>query len=262
MEIILSIIILAFLFNFMNTSAGMGLGTSLAPILFLMGYNPFQVVPVLVINAAISGWISGWFHHEFENVKFSFKRPLNKASKVMLLIAGVGSLTIFGAVILAYSSVGLPDVVIKTYVGILVLFMGLVGLIGIKKRRGQKYRPKLLACFGGLAGFNKGIGGGGYGPVVVLGEIFSGIYEKSAVGIVSLAEGIVSTVGAITFFAVMAAGVNMDLILLPSVFTGTFFAAIMGPYAVRVLPNKVWRVVIPGYAFTIGTVFLAKIFLL
>lgn len=261
MEIFLHIVVLAFLLNFMNSAAGMGLGTSFAPLLFLMGYTPLQVVPVLVINAAISGWIAGWFHHEFENVKFSLKKPLNKASKVMLLISGIGSLAIICGVLITYVAIDVPDIIIETYVAILVILMGLIGLIGIKKRSGWKYRPKLLAIFGGLAGFNKGVGGGGYGPVVVLGEIFSGIYEKSAVGIVSLAEGIVSTVGAIAFFTITAAGVNVDLVLLPSAFTGTFFAAIVGPYAVRVLPNKIWKIIIPTYAFTIGIVFLAELFL-
>ncbi|WP_227378082.1 hypothetical protein [Haladaptatus halobius] len=47
-------------------------------------------------------------------------------------------------------------------------------------------------------------------------------------------------------------GVGIDLILLPSIFTGGFLAAIGAPYLVRVMPNQVWRYVIPLYAFTIG----------
>ncbi|KXB08168.1 hypothetical protein AKJ58_00730 [candidate division MSBL1 archaeon SCGC-AAA385D11] len=262
MEIIFSLIILAFLFDFMNCAAGMGLGTSLAPILFLLGYTPLQVVPVLLIAATVSGWVSGFFHHEFENVNFSFRPPLSKAAKVTLLIAGVGCIGIFFSVMLAYFLIKFPEVLIKTYVAVLVLFMGFIGLMSLKDIGDRKYRPKMLAGFAGLAGFNKGIGGGGYGPVVVMGEIFSGIYEKSAVGIVSLAEGIVSTVGVLTFFIIMAEGVAVDLWLLPSIFTGTFISSLIAPYMVRVFPNKVWRIIIPAYAFSIGAVFLMKIFLL
>lgn len=261
MEIILSLVILAFLFDFMNSAAGMGLGTSIAPILFLMGYEPLQVIPVLLIIAALSGWVSGWLHHEFENVRFSLGWPPTKATKTALLIAGAGSFTSLFAVTTSYYVIGFPEALIKSYVGILVLVMGFTGIVSFRKRESRRYRPKMLAGFASLAGFNKGIGGGGYGPVVVLGEIFSGIYEKSAVGIVSLAEGIVSTVGAATFFGIMVAGVNVDLVLLPSLFTGTFFASVVAPYFVRVFPNRVWRVIIPGYAFTIGAVLLSKIFL-
>lgn len=263
MEIIPSIIVLIFFFDLLDSSTGMGLGTLSAPALLLMGYSILQVIPVLVIDAAISGWISGWFHHELRNVHYSVKRPLNQATRTLLLIAGIGCFAIIGAVILAYFSIKFPDVVIKTWVATLILFMAFVSLSGgYRRKRNQKYRPRLLAVFAGLAGINKGVGGGGYGPVVVLGGILSGIYEKTAAAISQTAEGIVSTAGAAAFFTIMAAGVNIDLILLPSMFTGTFFASILGPYTIRVVPNKVWRVIIPAYAFTIGAVFLMKIFLL
>lgn len=261
MEIILSIVVLIFLFDLLNSSAGMGLGTLSAPVLFLMGYSTLQVIPVLVIDAAISGWISGWFHHEFENVNFSFRGSLNKASKTLLLIAGIGCFAIFSAVVLTYFVIKFPEIVIKTYVSILVLVMGLLGLLGFRKRTGKKYKPRRIALFAGLAGFNKGIGGGGYGPVMVLGEILSGIYEKTAAAISQTAEGIVSTVGAIAFFILMLEGVSIDLVLLPSIFTGTFFASIGAPYCVRVFPNKLWRSLIPAYALSIGTIFLLKLFL-
>jgi len=137
--------------------------------------------------------------------------------------------------------------------------MGFVGLLRVKSNQEHSYRPKFLALFATLAGMNKGIGGGGYGPVVVMGEIFSGVYEKTAAAISQTAEGIVSTVGAISFFTIMAGGVEVDLVLLPSMFTGTFFASILAPYFVRVLPNRIWRVLIPCYAFIVGSIFLIKL---
>lgn len=261
MEIIFSIILMIFLFDLLNSSAGMGLGTLSAPALFLMGYDPYQVIPVLVIDAAISGWISGWFHQEFENVNFSFMRPLGGATKTLLLISGVGCFAIFGAVLVTHFLIVFPEMIIKTYVGVLVIIMGFMGLLGLKKRQAREYKPRLLAAFAAIGGLNKGIGGGGYGPVVVLGGILSGIYEKTAAAISQTAEGIVSTVGAVTFFIIMSGGAPVDLVLLPSIFTGTFFASIVAPYAVRVFPNEVWRVLIPGYAFSVGILFLTKIFL-
>ena len=113
-----------------------------------------------------------------------------------------------------------------------------------------------------LAGFNKGIGAGGYGPVVMMGQIFSGIYEKTATAIVSLAEGIVCIVGVATFLLISNYGVTIDFVLFPSIFTGGFLAAIISPYMVRVLPNKIWRVVIPTYALCMGVLILIKLYIL
>ena len=90
MELILYVILLAFLFEMMDSSAGMGFGTGLTPLLFLVGYDPLQVVPILLISEAMTGVTSGIFHHEFQNVKFSIKRPITKETKIMLMIAVFG----------------------------------------------------------------------------------------------------------------------------------------------------------------------------
>lgn len=263
MELILIIIILAFIFETLDSAAGMGFGTGLAPLLLSMGYNSLQVVPALLISEAITGIMDAVFDHEFKNVQFSF-RPLNDTTKVTLYIAFFGCLATFTSVFLSHYAIVFPEDVIKIYVAVLVVFMGILGLLRLKLKniKSYAYKPKMLFAFSALAGFNKGIGGGGYGPVVTLGQIFSGIYEKSATAIVSFAEGLVSITGIIVFFGISFAGVNVDLVILPSIFTGGFFAAILAPYLVRVLPNKIWKYLIPIYAFGIGVYLLLKIFVL
>jgi len=263
MKLILSIILLAFLFESMDSMAGMGFGTALSPLLFLLGYTPLQIVPTILISEAITGMIDTIFDHEFKNVHYSF-RPLNDAARIGLIMAFFGCLAIFISIILGYFIIKFPDIIIKTYVAILVLFMGISGFIRIKLRKIAmvKAHPKMLIGFSALAGFNKGIGGGGYGPIITMGQIFSGIYEKSATAIVSFAESIVSFVGILTFFLISFVGVEVDLVLLPSLFTGGFFAALFAPYLVRVLPNKIWKYFIPSYTFGIGIFSLLKIFVL
>jgi len=81
---------------------------------------------------------------------------------------------------------------------------------------------------------NKGLGGGGYGPVITLGSVFAGVIEKSATGIATLADGF--------------AGVGGDLTIVPSLWAGAFPAGVLAPYAVRVLPNRIWQYLIPVYA--------------
>ena len=260
MELIVIVIILAFLFETMDSCAGMGFGTGLTPLLFLMGYEPLQIVPILLISEAITGLTSAIFHQEFENVNFTIKRPIAKETMIMIMIAVTGCVAIFGSVILTYFAIKLPKDIIKTYVGILVLMMGIIGMLKIRSKS-SIYKPKLLTGFAALAGFNKGIGAGGYGPVVMLGQVFSGIYEKTATAIVSLAEGFVSIVGVLAFLFISSYGVTIDYVLLPSVFTGGFIAAIISPYMVRVFPNKAWRVIIPIYAICMGIITLSILYL-
>ncbi|MFX0040227.1 MAG: TSUP family transporter [Candidatus Heimdallarchaeota archaeon] len=260
MELFLVIIIFAFVFESMDSMAGMGFGTALSPLLFLLGYTPLQVVPTILISEAITGIIDTFFDHEFKNVQYSF-RPLNDATKIGLIIAFFGCLAIFTSILLGYFAISFPDIVIKIYVAVLVIFMGVSGLIRVKLRKIEftKTHPGLMIGFSALAGFNKGIGGGGYGPVITMGQIFSGVYEKSATAIVSFSESIVSIVGILTFFLITFAGVNVDLILLPSIFTGGFLAALSAPYLVRIIPNKIWKYFIPLYAFGIGIYLLLQI---
>ncbi|NVM44384.1 MAG: sulfite exporter TauE/SafE family protein [Candidatus Lokiarchaeota archaeon] len=262
MELILLIILLAFLFEVMDSTSGMGFGTALAPILFLFGYSPLQVVPTLLISETITGLIDAFFDHEFKNVSFSF-HPLSDATKIALCMAFFGCLAIISSISLGYFAIKFSDYVIKSYVAILVMFMGISGFLRIKLMKTKAYnaKPKMLLAFSALAGFNKGIGGGGYGPVVTLGQIFSGIYEKSATAIVSFSEAIVSFVGILTFIFISFAGVELDLYLLPSIFTGGFFAALIAPYIVRVLPNKIWKYIIPIYAFSIGIFSIIKLYI-
>ncbi|MHA1670751.1 MAG: TSUP family transporter [Promethearchaeota archaeon] len=139
--------------------------------------------------------------------------------------------------------------------GILAIFR-----IFIRSQNRNKKNLRLVILFSTIAGFNKGIGGGGYGPVIMMGQLFSGVYEKSATAIVSFSESIVSFTGIVTFFFINSINVEIDLILLPSIFTGGFIASILAPYLTRVLPNKIWRYFIPFYAIGIGFYLILKLF--
>ena len=261
-ELIPVIIILAFLFETMDSCAGMGFGTGLTPLLLLMGYEPLQIVPILLISEAITGFTAGFFHHEFENAIFKIKKPLNKETKIMYMIAGIGCFSIIMSVFITYYSIKFSKDIIQSYVAILVLLMGIIAMFKLTGKF-SSYKPKLLIFFSGLAGFNKGIGAGGYGPVVMLGQLFSGIYEKTATAIVSLSEGIVCVAGVLAFVFVPIftnQPIEIDFILLPSIFTGGFFAAVISPYLVRIFPNKLWRIVIPVYAIAIGVYLLIKLY--
>ncbi|MCJ7647587.1 MAG: hypothetical protein MUP85_03130 [Candidatus Lokiarchaeota archaeon] len=65
MELIILIIILAFIFELMDSIARMGFGTALTPLLLPLKYSPLQIVPTLLISEALTGAIDAFFDHEF-----------------------------------------------------------------------------------------------------------------------------------------------------------------------------------------------------
>lgn len=106
------IILIAFVFETTDSAAGMGFGTGLAPLLFVFGYDPLQIVPVLLLSETLTGLVAGVVHNEVDNVTFSV-RPLNDEMKLLLLLVGTGSVAVFGSVVLTYFALGLSDVVIR-----------------------------------------------------------------------------------------------------------------------------------------------------
>jgi uncharacterized membrane protein YfcA len=138
----------------------------------------------------------------------------------------------------------------------------MAGLIATDALRGGRrpYRPGRLPIFGAIAGVNKGIGSGGFGPVVTLGGVLSGVLEKTSVAITTMSEGLASAAGAIAFLVIFALGTEVDWRLLPWLWLGAFPAAIVGPYLVRVLPVRFWRYVVPVYATIIAIILLVRTF--
>jgi len=180
---------MAFVCEFIDSSLGMGYGTILAPVLLIMGIPPLTAVPALLLSQAFGGLTASVFHQRFENV--SFKKG-SKDLSIVAIISGFGILATIFAALLALS---VPKVVLKTYIGVLVLAMGFVLLSNWK----FEFSWKKMIGVGVLSAFNKGLSGGGFGPVVTAGQIISGQEQKGAIGATTLAEAPICLVGFITY---------------------------------------------------------------
>ncbi|AGN00037.1 putative permease [Salinarchaeum sp. Harcht-Bsk1] len=246
-----SVVIVAFVLESTDSATGMGFGTGLAPLLFVFGYEPLAVVPALLLSESVTGLLSGLLHHEMNNVTFRL-RPPNREIRLVVLLILLSTVALVISVTLVHALAILPQGFVEAYVSVLVVLMGAFGLLRTRIGTPEVFRPRRLVGFALFAGASKGIGGGGFGPVVTLGQILSGVYEKSAVAITSASEGVLSLVGGLTFLVFWYLGEPVDFLLVPSVLTGGFFAAILAPYLVRVVPNSVWQYLIPGYAVVIG----------
>jgi uncharacterized membrane protein YfcA len=245
------IIILAFLCEYIDSSLGMGYGTTLAPILLIMGYHPLQVVPAILFSELISGLSAAFFHHKFKNSNFKIG---GKDLKVAMVMTSCSILGVFVAVLMALH---LPPFYVKLYIGILVLSMGLLILLSLKRKFRFSWRK--IISLGLLASFNKGISGGGYGPLVTSGQILSGVQSKHAIGITSLAEGLTCLAGVSVYF--LFTDHTVDWSLAPYLALGAVLSVPLAAYTVKKFKDGRLRLIVGLATLLLGTVTLAKLFL-
>lgn len=250
------VLLLAMFFEFMDASAGMGFGTAITPILLVMGFSPVQIVPVVMVQQGVAGLVGAFLHREFENVTWKLN-PMSETVKLWLIISVVGCLAVAFSITAVYAYLKVAAIWIKLYVAILLLMMGVISVIQARKER--PYKPWKMLGFAALAGFNKGVGGGGYGPVVTVGGLISGVPVKSMLAVTAIAEGTVSTFAIIVWVALLTSGVTIDYVLLPTMMLATMISAVAAPYATRVFPEKLWKIVVPAYCLVVAGLCFYKI---
>jgi len=182
---------LAFACEFVDSSLGMGYGTTLTPILLLMGYELKTTVPVVLLSEFLTGLTAGGFHHALGNADFRLR---SRDSKVVAVLSASG---IIGAILAVQFLTGVPKSTAKLYFAIMITVMGL--LILLRRRGSYRFSWGKVLGLGLVSSFNKGMSGGGYGPLVVGGQVLSGCDTKSAVGCTSLSESFVCLVALIGF---------------------------------------------------------------
>lgn len=268
----MTIIIVAFLCEYMDSTLGMGYGTTLTPLLLLLGYSPMQVVPAVLLSELITGLMAGIFHHRAGNVNFkpkttnfslivhklkalgyieSARRGLPLHLKVALLLAMCSVVGTVAAVLIA---VKIPKFWLKLYIGCLVLSMGIIIIICLNKD--FKFSWKKITSLGLIASFNKGMSGGGYGPVVTGGQVLSGVEGRSAVGITSLAEGLTCLVGIITYFLIAKNAIDWKLA--PVIIAGAVFSVPLSAISVKKISSRNLKLSIAVVTIILGLLTIIK----
>lgn len=269
---VVAIVVFAFLFEYLDSTLGMGYGTTLTPVILLFGFSPLQIVPVVLLSELITGLLAAILHHKEGNVDFSpksikidviitklkslgyiesFKRGIPLHLKIALLLAVC---SILGTVLAVFIAINIPKFWLKLYIGCLVLSMGVVILVTLNKQ--YKFSWKKITILGLIASFNKGMSGGGYGPVVTGGQILAGIESKNAVGITSLAEGLTCAVGLVTFF--LTARDIIDWRLAPYIIAGAVLSVPLSAKSVKTLTTKRLKLAIAVLTIILGLVTIAN----
>lgn len=189
---ILLLIAICFICELMDSSLGMGYGTTLTPILLAVGYEPLQIVPTILLSEFLSGLSASIFHHRAGNVDFTTRKTTH--SKIAIILA-VGS--VVGVVVGVNLAVEIPKYLLKLIIGIIITIAGL--LIWFFINHTFSFKKWKMVGIASIASFNKALSGGGYGPLLTSGQILSGIKGSASVAITSLSESFTCLIAVILF---------------------------------------------------------------
>ena len=170
----------------------MGYGTALTPALLLAGLSPLKIVPAVMVSQLAGDIVVSIFHHRLGNANFK----LGSVELHVALILGCSG--ILAPLVASLVALRLSGMVIKYYVAAMTTIIGLF-LLSNKRIRGRLSRGKAL-LLSLIAGFNKGLTGGGYGPLIAGGQVILGAEARSAVAITALAEGLTCTVATVVYY--------------------------------------------------------------
>jgi len=250
--IIISLILLAFICEYVDSTLGMGYGTALAPMLLLFGFKPLQIVPIILLSEIITGLLAALLHHREGNVNFKFfKNGISHHLKIALILVAC---SIIGTIAAVFVAVNIPKFWLKMYIGCLVFVMGIIIFITLNKKYSFSWSKIIL--LGLIASFNKGISGGGYGPVVMGGQILSGVESKNAIGITSLSESLTCFVGIITYLLTVKNGI--DWTLTPYIVTGAVIAVPFSAKSVKRISVQNLKLAIAALTIFLGIITMVK----
>ena len=248
LELFIGVVVLAFLCEFIDSSLGMGYGTAATPLLMIVGIPVLEIIPAVLLSELVTGFLSGATHHKFGNVDFNVKSRHFKVAMVLALCS------VIGAILAVNIVVNIPKFYLNLYIGLLVLSIGIIVFLTRNKTFGFSW--KKIVGLGSVAAFNKGMSGGGYGPVVMSGQILSGVEDKSAVGITSVSEAITSFVGLVVF-VILGSYINLELAM-PMVI-GATCAVPIAAYATKKMDSIILKRSIALLTIVLGLVTLIKL---
>ncbi|MHC1568872.1 MAG: sulfite exporter TauE/SafE family protein [Candidatus Syntropharchaeia archaeon] len=265
LNLLVAVVILAFLAEYIDVSVGIGYGTLLSPLLLIIGFLPLQVIPSVLLSQILGSILGGFLHHRMGNITLDFRRddnlikerlrglgyiPKSRDAKIVFILIICG---IVGSLIGVFSAVSISELLLEGYIGIMVLVIGLGVLMG---RGERKLSWKSLAIIALIGSFNKGMSGGGYSPVVTGGQILSGEGVKSSVGNTTIAKGVVCVAAFLAYLSI----VNIEWVLAGAMIMGVIVAAPFAAFTVKKVRGEDLRIAIGFGMIVLGFSTLMKAF--
>lgn len=245
---VLVIFLTALACEFMDSSLGMGYGTTLTPLLLVAGFAPLQIVPAILLSELLTGLAAGLFHQHDGNINF-LKDAHARRTAVLL-----ASLSSVGALLAVWTAVSISKFWLSLFITAIILAMGVIILL--TRHRKIPYRAGAIIAIGAVAAFNKGLSGGGYGPLVTAGQMVSGLPAKHAVAITSVAEALTCLIGLLGYLAM---GKSIAWELAVPLTMGALLSVPMATLTVRRASEASLRGMVGIVTLILGAVALVKL---
>ncbi len=254
MEIILAILLMAFIMEFIDSTVGGGFGTVLSPLLLIFGYDPIAVVASILLSEIMTGFTVGILHDRASSLEI-MKSNDAKITLTIFMVSGVVA-SLFAMIVV----ISINAAFVKTYIALLVIAMGILMLYNRNAER--VYTHKATTGLGVLCGFNKAISGGGYGPIATSGQIINGTNPKMSVAITSISEAVICVVSFVSYYLIYGYDYFFgaaNLPLLSSIIIGAILATPISAFAVSKTKERNLSQIIAIAILIIGAVLLYKI---
>ena len=243
---ILLILAGAFVFEFIDSSIGMGYGTLLLPALLILGLPIDEVLPAILLSQGIASLSATFFHHRYANLDLGMN---GEGPRVVLRTVAFGCIVIALAILMAMQ---LPFGGVEIYSAMVVLTMGII----ILWKRSFQLSLRRLSAIGVFAIFNKAFTGTGFGPVYTTGQVISGRTVRSSVGMTTAIEAPICIVAGVVYILLNGFS-NAPLYVLLSI--GALLATPFGPYTTREYEGRTGGMVVGTMAVFLGIFLLVKI---
>jgi len=238
---------MAFLTGYVDTCVGGGHGTLLTPILILLGFPASMAVPAILLSEIGIGILATIMNHRAGNIQLAHGE---QHRRVLFLLAGC---SFVGSFLAVAASLKLPARAVNLYIGFVIVAVGL--LLLTKRSIFRKFSMKRIAVLGVVAAFNKGISGGGYGPLLTSGQILSGVCEKGAVSITPPARGLTGLIAVTMYFAAKG---SLDATLALPLIAGSLLAIPVAVATVAAVDAALLRRGVVAVTLVLGAMLVVK----
>jgi len=222
----LVLLLLALGCEFMDATIGMGYGTTLTPILLVLGYPAGIVVPAALLSQLLANLAAAFFHHQTGNFNFWKDHQVRNTGLLMGLV-GLGI-----SVVTMLFALKLPDRYLRTGITLIVISIGVFMLVGARFK--IRFRMRNVGILAAVAAFNTAFSGGGYGPLVCGGQVLVGLPVRAAVASTAVAEALVCIAAVVTFYA---EGRTVPPFLLLPLVTGSLLSTPLSAVTLNRLPQ-------------------------
>lgn len=227
-ESIIIFIVVGFIAQIIDGALGMAYGVTSTTFLLSIGIPPVAASASVHVAEIFTSAVSGLSHLKFGNVD---KKLLKR-----LVIPGV-----LGGILGAYILTVLPGRIIRPFVALYLLLMGLLILRKVFKKIQERAVETKLLPLGLVGGFLDAVGGGGWGPIVTSTLVTRGHNPRFTIGSVNLAEFFVTAAIAATFFAIIGL-VHWRIIV--GLIIGGVLAAPLGAYVCKRVPARALMIMV------------------